>query len=555
MASQYAGPHAAGPRKAGGKPVISLGATLIRDFSHEMHAIYRVSTLKFFALLPCGLGVDRGAWVHIHRLSAWQCLCALSLWAGLCATPAAQAEWATLSRTASRTIEIERSSIVVHHDGTVTANGRMTYAPEVARKRGFAVLVAFNRYDCDARTFSIIRRAYQDLDGRPADVEPPSGRTNLPSVEGSLDDALRTVACQRLAKAAESATVQPIADGNAPSIAPSIAPQLVAPLKGEVQRPSNQAEPPAKAPAPKPATAEKADATAARASGTSTAGVRVVLSGDASLDAAARAAVAARAKAHNAAASSSPPRATAAARATGGGHGATHAGASGHGAAHWSYEGAEGPEAWAHLDPAWTTCATGQRQSPIDIRDSIRVDLESIRFDYRPSTWNIVDNGHTVQVNVGPGNSLRVGGRDYQLIQFHFHRPSEERVAGRTYDMVAHLVHRSTEGKLAVVAVLIEPGELNAFFRTLWAYLPLERHDPVVPEVTLDLNDLLPATREYWTYMGSLTTPPCTEGVLWLVIKQPLKIAPEQLAIFARLYPMNARPIQTGHGRLIKESR
>lgn len=546
MASQYAGPEHPGLEKAGGKSAISFGTTLIRDFFHRIAQSLIQTALKFFPSVPTGPLGDKRFWVS--SLSAQQHLSLLVV--GVFAATSAHAEWATLSRTASRTMEIERSSIVVHRDGTVTANGRLTYAPALAQRRGFAVLVAFNRYDCEARTFSIIRRAYQDSDGQPADVEPPSGRTNLPSVEGSLDDALRIVACQHLAQT-DTTTVQPIADGAKPSIAPSIAPRLVEPLKGEVQRPSNPQDEADKAPLPpKPApkAAPEPAATSPQATASRTPEVRIVVSKEAPTDVSARAAAAARAKAHNMAAAGAALRTSPASARP-----AHHSNANRLG--HWSYDGAEGPESWAHLDPAWTSCATGNRQSPIDIRDSIRVDLEPIRFDYRPSTWNIVDNGHTVQINVGPGNSIRVGGRDYQLIQFHFHRPSEERVAGRTYDMVAHLVHRSAEGKLAVVAVLIEPGELNAFFRTVWAYLPLERNDPVVPEVTLDLNDLLPPTRDYWTYMGSLTTPPCTEGVLWLVVKQPIKLAPEQLAIFARLYPMNARPVQSGNGRLVKESR
>ena len=157
--------------------------------------------------------------------------------------------------------------------------------------------------------------------------------------------------------------------------------------------------------------------------------------------------------------------------------------------------------------------------------------------------------------NFAPGNSIRVAGRQYDLVQMHFHRPSEEHVAGKTYDMVAHLVHRSADGKLAVVAVLIEPGAANAIIDTLWANLPLERNDTLSPMVSIDPLQMLPEAREYWTYMGSLTTPPCTEGVLWLVMKTPKPWSADQIGVFARLYPMNARPVQAAGGRLIKESR
>lgn len=223
-------------------------------------------------------------------------------------------------------------------------------------------------------------------------------------------------------------------------------------------------------------------------------------------------------------------------------------------APHWSYEGEAGPVRWGKLNPAWAKCDSGMRQSPIDIRDGIQVDLETVAFNYKPSYFNVVDNGHTVQVNVGTGNSISLTGRTYELVQFHFHRPAEEKVNGRGFEMVAHLVHKDAEGRLAVVAVLIESGSPHGLVQTVWNNLPLEKNDPLVPTITLDVNQLLPQRREYFTYMGSLTTPPCSEGVLWIVMKEPIQISAQQIAIFARLYPMNARPIQPNSGRLIKES-
>ncbi|MEY2655661.1 MAG: hypothetical protein RLZZ524_2689, partial [Pseudomonadota bacterium] len=136
----------------------------------------------------------------------------------------------------------------------------------------------------------------------------------------------------------------------------------------------------------------------------------------------------------------------------------------------------------------------------------------------------------------------------------HFHRPSEERVNGRQFEMVAHLVHRDFEGRLAVVAVLLERGPANPVVQAVWNDLPLEKHVEQPSTRPMDIEALLPSDRRYYTYMGSLTTPPCSEGVLWMVFKQPVTIAAEQLAIFSRLYPMNARPIQPASNRLIKES-
>jgi carbonic anhydrase len=226
-----------------------------------------------------------------------------------------------------------------------------------------------------------------------------------------------------------------------------------------------------------------------------------------------------------------------------------------HEAAHWSYEGESGPLNWGKMNSANAKCDLGERQSPIDIRDGIKVELDGINFDYKPVQFSVIDNGHTIQVNLSSGNYISVSGKNYELLQFHFHRPSEERINGKGFDMVAHLVHKDREGKLAVVAVLLEAGQSQEVIQLVWNNLPLEKNDPVKALSNMDVSKLLPAKRDYYTYMGSLTTPPCSEGVLWLVMKQAMEISADQLAIFSRLYPMNARPIQRSSGRIIKESR
>ncbi|MDL2355329.1 MAG: carbonic anhydrase family protein [Pseudomonadota bacterium] len=221
---------------------------------------------------------------------------------------------------------------------------------------------------------------------------------------------------------------------------------------------------------------------------------------------------------------------------------------------HWSYDGETGPANWGKINADWAKCGTGTRQSPIDLRDGMRVDLEQIVFAYQPTGFNVVDNGHTVQVAVGMGNFITVQNRSYELVQFHFHRPSEERINGKGTEMVVHLVHKDSEGRLAVVAVLLERGAQNSMIQAVWNNLPLEKNDTVTASVALDPNQILPAKRDYFTFMGSLTTPPCSEGVLWLVMKQPMQASPAQMALFSRLYPLNARPTQPGGGRVIKES-
>ncbi|MBX3621826.1 MAG: carbonic anhydrase family protein [Rhizobacter sp.] len=223
-------------------------------------------------------------------------------------------------------------------------------------------------------------------------------------------------------------------------------------------------------------------------------------------------------------------------------------------AEHWSYQGDGGPDQWGQMKPEYALCSSGKRQSPIDIRDGIMVQLDPVQFDYRPSNFRVIDNGHTVQVNVSPGNSIEVMGKRYELVQFHFHRPSEERINGRQFDMVVHLVHKDLEGKLAVVAVLLDRGIAQPVVQMVWNNLPLEKNEELAARVPIDLNGLLPSDRGYFTYMGSLTTPPCSEGVLWMVMKNPVSVSSDQVGIFSRLYPMNARPVQSASGRMIKGS-
>jgi carbonic anhydrase len=235
--------------------------------------------------------------------------------------------------------------------------------------------------------------------------------------------------------------------------------------------------------------------------------------------------------------------------------GAKAAAGDGHGeGAHWAYNGSGGPQAWSSLKPEFSLCSSGQRQSPIDIRGGLAVDLEPVRFDYQASRFAVVDNGHTVQVNLAQGNAIEVGGKRFELLQFHFHRPSEERIDGRQFEMSLHMVHRNDQGQLAVVGLLFDKGSPHPVLQQVWNNLPLEKNDENQASAPIELNDLLPTDRRYYTYMGSLTTPPCSEGVKWIVMRQPVTLTKEQIEIFARMYPMNARPIQAVAGRRIMQS-
>ena len=233
-------------------------------------------------------------------------------------------------------------------------------------------------------------------------------------------------------------------------------------------------------------------------------------------------------------------------------------GKEGHGGeVHWAYEGENGPQAWGKLKSEFNLCAIGKRQSPIAIKEEITLQgpAEPIQFHYNPSTGTVVNNGHTIQVNLEGDNSITVRSSTYKLLQFHFHTPSEEVVNNKRAAMVAHLVHKNDEGQLAVVAVLLDRGEPNSLLNTVWTYMPLDTNDQVrMPAGAVNMNEILPADQRYYQYFGSLTTPPCTEGVLWIVIKQPLRISPEQFKIFNQQFPFNARPTQPVNGRPVREA-
>lgn len=222
----------------------------------------------------------------------------------------------------------------------------------------------------------------------------------------------------------------------------------------------------------------------------------------------------------------------------------------------WDYSAAHGPEHWGELKPEYSLCKNGHHQSPIDIRNPQKADLPPIEFDYKPSSLHVIDNGHTIMVNYAAGSFITVAGKRYALKQFHFHRPSEERIAGREYEMVAHLVHADEKGNLAVVAVLLQNGKDNPLIRELWKDLPKEKEkEEVLDNIQIDAAGLLPANRAYYTFTGSLTTPPCSEDVTWFVLKQPVTITSAEVTQFSKLYRHDARPTQPLYDRVVLESK
>jgi len=436
----------------------------------------------------------------------------------------ADAAWVSISSEAGRRVEIDPASVRKEDGGKQVVLGRILFDKELIDARTAAPyksIEALTRYDCAQRTFATLKRSWRKPDGELLREEEVKSGIEMPVRSGSLDDKmLREVCRPRSPGEAQSAASKVVDKAN--EAAGDLRRANEAMIQKEVQKEMQKGVKTAALPAAKEAAREAAPAKEMRAP-------------------------AAVAQAPTPAAHPRPAKRPPA----DGAHDAVQE----HAHMHWAYDGEGRPENWAKLDPANAQCANGKRQSPIDIRDGIRVDQPPIEFGWRPSQFRIVDNGHTVQV-AASGSSLSLLGKRYELLQFHFHRPAEERVEGRGFEMVAHFVHRSEDGKLAVVAVLMEQGAENPFVQTLWNHLPLEKGEEVAPPaVQIDPAGFLPADRGYYNYMGSLTTPPCTEGVLWLVMKRPVQVSAEQIAIFARLYRNNARPVQPTFGRLIKESR
>jgi carbonic anhydrase len=223
----------------------------------------------------------------------------------------------------------------------------------------------------------------------------------------------------------------------------------------------------------------------------------------------------------------------------------------------WSYGGSTGPAHWGSEDPAYASCGVGQRQSPIDIKKAEPADLPPLEFAYQPIPLVVTDTGFTMQVNVPPGSGgITVGKDHYELVQFHFHRPSEEKIRGQRYALVVHLVHKSADGKLAVVAVLFSSGKGNPLLKQVLENMPAPgEKQKALAGATLDLAQLLPSARGYYTFEGSLTIPPCSEGVRWFVLKRIMQAKRGQILLFATRYADNARPTQPSHGREIQQTK
>lgn len=228
------------------------------------------------------------------------------------------------------------------------------------------------------------------------------------------------------------------------------------------------------------------------------------------------------------------------------------------GPAHWGYAGKEGPRHWGDLSAEFSTCKEGKNQSPIDLRDSKAVGtqgLADLDIRYRDVPLKVENNGHSIQVNYPLGSYIKVGGKRYELMQYHFHTPSEHQLGGFNYPMEMHIVHRDGDGNFAVIGVIFQEGEENDYLNTLLNVLPKKQaKEKIYSGLSLNPAYFIPGNTEFYKYSGSLTTPPCSEGVYWMVFKQPVSASAEQIQQMNEVMGENARPTQAINSRSVLKS-
>lgn len=225
-------------------------------------------------------------------------------------------------------------------------------------------------------------------------------------------------------------------------------------------------------------------------------------------------------------------------------------------ASHWGYEGEGSPEHWGSLGEEFKTCQTGMNQSPINIDTTLKAHLSPLDTHYTDGPITLINNGHTIQAGLktDTADTITIDGTPFTLQQLHFHAPSENTVHGKHYAMEMHLVHKDATGAVAVVAVMFDKGAANTELDKLWATMPEKAEQNTKISTQMDLNALLPTDKTYWRFSGSLTTPPCSEGVTWIVLKHPLTLSAAQLEKFSHtMHHDNNRPVQPLNGRVVVE--
>ncbi|MDR1275200.1 MAG: carbonic anhydrase family protein [Candidatus Accumulibacter sp.] len=425
------------------------------------------------------------------------------LLAGLFYPLLAHSAWQTVLNDQGKRIDIDRESIVAESAGKYAVKSRIVLDKPIVDPRTAAAYQSIeieHRFDCSERTHATVKRMYYKENGELLNQEEVKNPFFMVVRSGTADDRLLRVVCRpQNASPANAVALENINAGLLESLRRHNAAMLEQGTKNASSQVRIKVASSAKPPAKKPPAPKKP-----------------------------------------AAAPQSAPKPAPVNPRLG-----------------WSYNGtSDGPDQWGSLRPEYALCSSGKRQSPIDIRDAIALDTEAIKTDYSPAMMRVVDSEKNLFLLIY-GGGLTFQGKEYELTQVNFHRPAETMVGGKAYDMEAQLVHRAVaDGKFAIVSVLLEKGLENPVLQIGLNHLPLERGGEVTPpDQLIEVERLLPPERKYFAFIGSLTTPPCTEDVVWIVFKQPQQVSAAQIAIFDRLYKPNARPVQPAFDRLIKESR
>lgn len=497
----------------------------------------------------------------------------------------AQDAWETIGRDRDREVQIDRRTILQSDGSTKVAWGRIVLSPTEAEKEGYASIKALNRFDCFNRSFYTVKRVYLDASNMVLRDESVIDQRPILAARNSVDERMWREVCQppgsgnlqdiaaeagRVAAAASSAAASNAA---APAVPPTPSP-VPTPAPTPVPRPPAEPARAPASPAPQsvPAMAPPAAAATAPAAATPVA-VAVPAPAPTTPATPPPVATAPPRPVPSAAAQSvvtTPPvearsrersnvnlaasRAATQARVRAATAGFERAPAVSD--APWQFSGATGPEHWGRMRPEWSVCASGERQSPIDLVDGLDVELEPVGFDYGPTRFRVLDTGQALVVQVGEGLGASVRGQRYALVHMQFHHPVLERIDGERFDMSVQLHHRSAAGRVLIVMVpLLASGDASAAVQTIWNNLPLEQGAAFQSDAVLDVAAMLPRDPSHYLYMGSLSNPPCTENITWVVMRSPLRISGEQLRLFARMYPMSARPPQPLNDRRVLRSR
>lgn len=435
--------------------------------------------------------------------------------AAWCAAPAvAESDWLTVAYNDERRVELDRKGVIHSDSGTRVAWARMLLGKAEAAELGYAAVFALNRYDCRNRTFVPVRRRYLDDRNIVVREEEIADRTPRELSQAGVDERLWREICQppshealtQIARVAERRSgVQDRAENTSSEARDKTSLARTASVKTTAKRnasPSPQpASPQPTSPQPAPEKAPEPAVPPLNAPSSKTTEEPAVLP-------------------------------------------------------EWSYEGLTGPVMWGRLRPEWAVCGEGKRQSPIALDSALIVGLEPVRFDYRPIPVRVFDTGRVLRVLPGEKLTAQIRGERFELTYIEVHRPGEERVDGRIHDLSVDLHHRAADGRFAVVSIQFSASDHSHPVIDAWlAALPLERGDTHAPTVRVDLRALLPSEPGYILYSGSLTSPPCTEGVLRVIMRQAQELSHAQLAVIAHLHPPNARPLQSLEGRRLLGSR